>query len=75
MGLRVDELPIDLSGSPDEVWEVLAGSYELDGVDATSVADLRARFLARCDRWRRSDGAIACGLAARLMVATRVARE
>jgi SAM-dependent methyltransferase len=69
--LRVDDLPIDLSGTPDEVWEVLAGSYELAGVAADTVADLRARFGELCDRWRRADGAIECVLAARLVVAQR----
>ncbi len=70
--LAIEELPVDLSGSPDEVWSTMSTLYELDGVVAAEVDEVRARFLAACARWRRDDGAIACTMATRLVAATRV---
>jgi len=65
--LTIDDLPIDLSGSPDDVWETMAGAYELDGVDRES---LRRTFVTESERWMR-DGRVACTMATRLV---RVAR-
>lgn len=65
--LTIDDLPIDLSGSPDDVWETMAGAYELDGVDGES---LRRTFVTESERWMR-DGRVACTMATRLV---RVAR-
>ncbi len=69
--LRLDDLPIDLSGSPDDVWARLASSYELAMLPGIDLAALRADFVAAAPRWRRADGAIACTMATRLVVATR----
>jgi SAM-dependent methyltransferase len=71
--LTVDDLPIDLSGSPDEAWALIETLYELDGVPADEVTSARAAFVAASPRWRRGDGLVACTMATRLVVATRVA--
>jgi SAM-dependent methyltransferase len=65
--LTVDDLPVDLSGSPDEVWETMAGIYELDGLEDER---LRRTFVTECDRWRR-DGVVACTMATWLVQVVR----
>ncbi len=73
--LSIVELPVDLSGSPDEVWESVATcAYEADGVPAPAMAAARRQFLARCGRWRRADGRISCTMATRLVQTTRSGR-
>lgn len=65
----ITDLPIDLSGSPDDVWTRLAPAYELATLPAATLATLHAAFLAATPRWRRPDGTIACTMATRLVVA------
>ena len=66
-GLTIDDVPVDLSGTPDEVWETMASAYELDGVDEPS---LRPTFVTECERWMR-DGVVACTMATRLVQVVR----
>ena len=68
---RVDDLAIDLSGTPAEVWASLAPSYELATVTADARAALAEAFVAAAPRWRRADGAIAATMYARLVAAIR----
>ena len=69
----ITDLPIDLSGSPDEVWSRLEPAYELAALPPDARADLHAAFLAAAPRWRRADGLIGCTMATRLVIATRTA--
>jgi SAM-dependent methyltransferase len=68
---RIDELTIDLSGSPDEVWRSLATGYELANLTAAARGELRAEFIAAAPAWRRPDGTIAATMYARLVVTNR----
>lgn len=69
--LTVTDLPLSLAGTADEVWARLEPSYEVATLPPAEVAALRADFLAAAPRWRRADGAIACTVATRLVVAIR----
>jgi SAM-dependent methyltransferase len=66
--LTIDDLPVDLSGTPDDVFETLASAYELDGADRQS---LRAAFATAAPRWTRDDGSVNCTMATRLVTVVR----
>ncbi|HUQ06760.1 MAG TPA: class I SAM-dependent methyltransferase [Kofleriaceae bacterium] len=69
--LAIDDVPIDLSGTPDEVWQTMAGAYELAGVSDAERVSLHRSFTSAAARWRRDDGAVACTMATRLVQVTR----
>lgn len=69
--LAIDDVTIDLSGTADEVWGSLVGSYELANLTPDARAALHAAFLAEAPRWRRADGAIAATMWGRLVTAIR----
>ncbi|KAB2910328.1 MAG: class I SAM-dependent methyltransferase [Kofleriaceae bacterium] len=65
--LTIDDLPCDLSGTPDEVWESMATVYDLARTSAHERAELRERFVRAMDQWCRDDGSVACTMATRLV--------
>jgi len=71
-GVTVEDLEIDLSGTPDEVWMRLVGvSYELAVLDEAALEGLRVAFVEGCSRWRRADGLVGCTMACSLVEAVR----
>lgn len=66
--LQIEDLPVDLSGDPDDVFHTLASAYELDRADRQS---LRATFVAAAPRWMRDDGSVNCTMATRLVSVVR----
>jgi SAM-dependent methyltransferase len=66
--LTIDDLPVDLSGRPDDVFDTLASAYELDGADRRS---LREAFVTAAPRWMRDDGSVNCTMATRLVSVVR----
>jgi SAM-dependent methyltransferase len=73
--LTVEDVPIDLSGTPDEVWQTMAGAYELAGATPVERESLRSDFVTACAAWRRDDGAVACTMATRLVQVVRAGQS
>ena len=69
--LTVDDVAVDLSGVPDDVLARMMTAYEVAALGEDERAMLREAFVAEAPRWRREDGAIACTMFTRLVVATR----
>jgi SAM-dependent methyltransferase len=69
--LTIDDLPVDLSGSPDEVWQTMASAYENAGVRPDEMAELERRFADAVSAWRCDDGSVACTMATRLVQVVR----
>lgn len=63
-----ETVPIDLSGSAGEVWEVVSRVYDLGPLDRAAVERLRAGFLAEAEEMAGPDGRVPCGF--RIHVAT-----
>lgn len=61
---------IDLTGPPEQVWRTVAAYYDVGPLDASVMADLRARFEAESAALALPDGRIPCGM--RMHVATAV---
>ncbi|WP_411146471.1 class I SAM-dependent methyltransferase [Streptomyces sp. x-80] len=59
---------IDLTGSPEQVWETVSGIYDLGLFGAGATAELRARFEAESAATALPDGRIPCAM--RVHVAT-----
>ncbi len=69
--LAFAELPIDLSGGPDEVWALVTAQYQLADQPTAVLAALRRTFDAAAPRWRRADGRLTCTMATTLVTVTR----
>lgn len=69
--LTVEDLVVDLSGAVEEVWQTMAGAYELAHASAGELAAIREAFLERAGPWRRDDGSVGCTMATRLVHAVR----
>ncbi len=69
--LTVEDLVVDLSGTPEEVWQTMAGVYELAHASARELAAIRGAFVERAGQWRRDDGSVGCTMATRLVHAMR----
>ncbi|MFE7774175.1 class I SAM-dependent methyltransferase [Streptomyces sp. NPDC057445] len=57
-----DTVRIDLSGSLEQVWDVVSGVYDLGPVDIRTIASLREAFTAETESMVRPDGTIPCGM-------------
>ncbi|MEU2161465.1 methyltransferase domain-containing protein [Streptomyces sp. NPDC019208] len=55
-----ETVPIDLSGSADEVWDVVSRVYDLGPLDRTAVERLREDFLAEVTETASPDGRVPC---------------
>ncbi|WP_327121829.1 class I SAM-dependent methyltransferase [Streptomyces sp. NBC_01341] len=55
-----ETVPIDLSGSADQVWGSLAGMYDLGPLDRAAATTLRESFLAGTAELTDPDGHLAC---------------
>lgn len=69
--LTVEELAVDLSGTIDDVWQTMAGAYELAHASEAERASLHEAFVERAGRWRRNNGSVGCTMATRLVHAVR----
>ena len=59
---QLEALVLDLSGSVDEVWELLSSLYRYGSIAPEQQGELEARFRAEADRMRRADGSVACAM-------------
>ncbi|MFD7105716.1 class I SAM-dependent methyltransferase [Streptomyces celluloflavus] len=63
-----ETVAIDLTGSPEQVWETVSGIYDLGLFGAGATAELRARFEAESAATALPDGRIPCAM--RVHIAT-----
>ncbi|GAX51542.1 hypothetical protein SO3561_03044 [Streptomyces olivochromogenes] len=57
-----ETVPIDLSGPVEQVWDALAGVYDVGPLDAATVESLRAAFLTGAKKLTAPNGVVPCGM-------------
>lgn len=57
-----ETVPIDLSGPVEQVWDALAGVYDVGPLDAATVESLRAAFLIGAKKLTAPNGVVPCGM-------------
>ncbi|MFD8134235.1 class I SAM-dependent methyltransferase [Streptomyces mirabilis] len=57
-----ETVPIDLSGPVEQVWDALAGVYDVGPLDAATVESLRVDFLAGAKKLTAPNGIVPCGM-------------
>lgn len=57
-----ETVPIDLSGPVEQVWDALAGVYDVGPLDAATVESLRADFLTGAKQLTAPNGVVPCGM-------------
>lgn len=57
-----ETVPIDLSGPVEQVWDALAGVYDVGPLDAATVESLRVDFLTGAKKLTAPNGIVPCGM-------------
>jgi hypothetical protein len=69
--VQVDELVMDLSGTPDQIWENFVNTYTFDMLTNNDLASLNQGVRADCQELLRADGTVPCFLRLLMVTATR----